>query len=374
MVRVAVAFGLVVLGPALRAADAADDPRQAQVVYGQGMKLFLGSEYGKALELFERAYGLHPDPDYLPAIGRAHHKLGRLDVACSYYQRYLVARPSGDNVVGVRRYLEELQPSYDCSGTSKPVAQGELVIVGGPAGTRVSIEGKLVGVTPLGALAVPVGERTVHLAPPDRPAREVKVTIRVATTTTLEVTDVFPVITRGTLRITGTGAADRVLVDGRPVASVAAPIELDAGTHVIEATPLEGAPFRAEVHVAPGVETAVAVTFATVALERGIGPWPWVVGGVGAGAALTGLVFTLVANRQQSEAEEKLDTTLHQSALDNDTVAYALYGVGGALVVGGVTWGLIARYRADGGPRTSSWWIVPSGGRSHIAAVLTLEL
>lgn len=359
----ALSLMLALATPALAA-----EPPTARQLYDQGYALAVKGKHGKALVLFERAYGLSPEPDYLPAIGRAHDKLGRFDVACSYYQRYLKAKPKGELVDGVKKYLAELQPKYDCAAASKPLEQGTLVLIAGPAGTKVSVDGKLIGATPLTPVAVPVGERIVLLAPPDRPAKETRVVIRVGETTTLDITSVFPAVTRGRLRVSGTVNSDRVLIDGRPVASVAEPLEVNAGTHVVEVTRADVDPFRAEVAVIAGSETTIAVTFATSTAPKGIGPWPWVLGGVGVAALVTGVVFTVVANRQYAEYEDGggKDDSKRQSSIDNDTAAYTLYGVGGALFVSGLTWGLIAHYQNKPAPPKTTWLLTPFGDATRL--------
>jgi hypothetical protein len=71
----------------------AQDAKNAEVeaIYAEGAALYRAGKYRAAIERFERAYALYPEPNLLYNIGRSHEALGELDQALSAYDRCLAA-------------------------------------------------------------------------------------------------------------------------------------------------------------------------------------------------------------------------------------------------------------------------------------------
>lgn len=177
-------------------------------------------------------------------------------------------------------------------------------------------------------------------------------------TVKLDLDVVFPKITTGQLLFVGGLQGDMLRVDGIDMGKVPAhAIELRDGTHSV-AVERGGRTFETPIVIRAGREHSVTIVFPETA-SKGPSPWPWIVGGTGLGAGLVGLVFTVVANRQYDEykSDPTGSANLLESSKDNDTVAYALYGVGGALLVTGVV----------------LYFALPRGGAERAASLPAIE-
>lgn len=64
---------------------------EVEAIYAEGAALYRAGKYRAAIERFERAYALYPEPNLLYNIGRSHEALGELDAALSAYDRCLAA-------------------------------------------------------------------------------------------------------------------------------------------------------------------------------------------------------------------------------------------------------------------------------------------
>lgn len=68
------------------AAAPAGDP---EALSGEAVKKFQAKEYDEAVELFEKAYAIDPQPNYLFNIGRVYEEKGDLENAVVFYQRFV---------------------------------------------------------------------------------------------------------------------------------------------------------------------------------------------------------------------------------------------------------------------------------------------
>lgn len=71
------------------------DKVQAEQLSAQAIGEFNGKNYDKAVELFEQAYDLDPQPNYLFNIGRVYEEAGNLESAVDFYARF-VKQPGVD--------------------------------------------------------------------------------------------------------------------------------------------------------------------------------------------------------------------------------------------------------------------------------------
>lgn len=83
-------------------APAEGQPEVSDAARSEGEKLseeaiakFQAKDYDGAIELFERAYELDPQPNYLFNIGRVHEEAGNLEAAVKYYAKF-VKQPGVD--------------------------------------------------------------------------------------------------------------------------------------------------------------------------------------------------------------------------------------------------------------------------------------
>jgi tetratricopeptide (TPR) repeat protein len=125
---IALSFGLslsLALGPQLVfAAPAASEPppdadtgvsqaekTEAEQLSGQAIVEFNAKNYDKAVELFEQAYAVDPQPNYLFNIGRVHEEAGNLEAAVEYYGRFV--KQPGVDITARETALERLRVLRD---------------------------------------------------------------------------------------------------------------------------------------------------------------------------------------------------------------------------------------------------------------------
>src|SRR5262245_18203367 len=81
----------------------------ARALYDEGVKRFRSGEFREALELFEKAYALDPDPVLVYNIARAHESLGDGERALDAYKRYLESSPNAEDRGAVEQRMSTLQ-------------------------------------------------------------------------------------------------------------------------------------------------------------------------------------------------------------------------------------------------------------------------
>lgn len=142
--------------PAAKPPDAAAK-QEARRRFEHGTQLYSDGEYSVALAEFERAYALVPDYRVLYNIGQVSIQLGQYARALVTLKEYLsrgAGELSGDRAKSVQGDLEML-----AGRTAIIVLEVE------PEGVEVTIDGRVVGTTPIAdpAMVVDVGERRVDL-------------------------------------------------------------------------------------------------------------------------------------------------------------------------------------------------------------------
>ncbi|MCA9704829.1 MAG: tetratricopeptide repeat protein [Myxococcales bacterium] len=91
----AVALGLAPSLPVLAATHAAVEPEtdeasgDPEALSSEAVEKFQAKDYDAAIELFEQAYAVDPQPNYLFNIGRVYEEKGDLQNAVVYYQRFV---------------------------------------------------------------------------------------------------------------------------------------------------------------------------------------------------------------------------------------------------------------------------------------------
>ena len=93
--------------PGLPASAMAPDQAEVDAVIAQAVEKFQNKEYDEAAVLFEQAYDMSPEPNYLFNIGRVYEEKGDLEKAVEYYGRFV---REGEVELGAREVaLERLQ-------------------------------------------------------------------------------------------------------------------------------------------------------------------------------------------------------------------------------------------------------------------------
>lgn len=90
MKNLSLAFAIALLALAPAAARAQDDPRgDAIKLAEEGIALYGKRDYRAAIETFEKAYAIDPDPNLLFNIARSHERLGENARAIERYEAFL---------------------------------------------------------------------------------------------------------------------------------------------------------------------------------------------------------------------------------------------------------------------------------------------
>ncbi len=102
---------LVGLALLLVACGSAPPPKvkTAKEFYVDGKLQYEVEQYQAALDDWENAYLLHPDPALLFDIGQANRKLGNLERALENFRDYLSALPLSMNRPAVEKAITELE-------------------------------------------------------------------------------------------------------------------------------------------------------------------------------------------------------------------------------------------------------------------------
>lgn len=78
--------GMVVAAPPLNAQSTVD-AKQVERLYAEGAALYREGKYRAAIERFEAAYALYPEPNLQYNIGRAYEALANIEAAIAAYER-----------------------------------------------------------------------------------------------------------------------------------------------------------------------------------------------------------------------------------------------------------------------------------------------
>lgn len=155
-----VRFGAAILVPVLAStlasphlARAADDRAAAKALAATAATLAKQERYQEAIELYEKAYGLDPDPVLLFNIAYLYEKQGKLFEAVRGYELTLDAETSAPQRRDTESRLEQLRPR----------APGRLALDGTPPGARVLVDGRSVGVLPTSSLELPAGDHELRV-------------------------------------------------------------------------------------------------------------------------------------------------------------------------------------------------------------------
>jgi tetratricopeptide (TPR) repeat protein len=96
--------------------------RNAESHYNKGMKAYNLGHFPEAIEEFEKAYELAPEPILLYNIAQSHRQDGNAQRAAFFYRRYLEAAPDAKNRAEIEKRLAELQSQIDAPKDSPAIA------------------------------------------------------------------------------------------------------------------------------------------------------------------------------------------------------------------------------------------------------------
>ncbi len=203
-------------------AAAADAKRHFEA----GVKLYAERVYAGALAEFEESYRLAGKAVALKNVAQCHRDLKQFAEAYDTY-RQLLAQHATDlkpkDKADVEKSVEEL---------AKVI--GTIEIVAEPAGAEISIDGKVVGTTPLKPVHVDVGAHEIKIGKPGFQPFAKSVTL-VAEQHAAVSAALVPEVTTGRVAVAEPGGlAVKVLVDDKEVGSAPWEGDLAPGTHTIQ--------------------------------------------------------------------------------------------------------------------------------------------
>jgi len=144
---------------------AGSDVEQARKHFSQGLKLYKDGDFDAALVQFERAYVSKPNFKVLYNIAQCHFELHEYVEARDALSRYL--KDGDGNVDAERKSAVE----NDLAELERRIAHVKLTV--NVDGATVYVDGKRVGVTPLGSpIDVSEGQRTISIESPDRGSKQ----------------------------------------------------------------------------------------------------------------------------------------------------------------------------------------------------------
>lgn len=312
--------------------------------FARGQALFESGDYDGALEALDAAVSLDPQPRYFYNIALVHEWKGdylRARRAMEGFLRRANDGPDRDRArVALERYRERSRV-------------GRVVVRVTPPGAQVQVDGMERGTTPLPeALELAPGERRVRVQKKGfTPWEQTEVLVGGQ----LLVLDVsLGRVPEGQLRVDVRAGGARVALDGRVLGTgpLSHDVSVPPGAHQIRVERPGAYPLLREVEVPAWEEAAVVIAAAELEPVPEPSPWPWVVIGVGAAATATGIGLTVTAGgirddydadwdpeheryRTKTEAQRVRD----QARIDDlETGSAVAFGIGAALVVGGLVW------------------------------------
>lgn len=367
---------LAAAGPALAQDETTE---KAKAAFARGKTALDAGQFPEALAAFQEAYALKPLPPMLKNIAVVHESMGNLPLAVEFYGKYLESNPKDadkirESVANLKKTLDTswatIQLTTEPAGASvwvgtkagpprgttpftlqvpsgkqtlilektgfqvvtRPlsVAAGRVTPVGialpplmpilvvrsTPVGAQVLIDGKPSGKTPFNQ-AVQGGPHKLELRMPGFAPQMRDIDLTAAHTAAA------PLVVDATLTeqaATGELALEidrkgsEILVDGQPVgvSPLASPLSLPQGLHKLEVRPKGAGKVHEEmVTINAGQVTTTRVTFGggdepVAASGGGVSnrTWSYIVAGTGGALLVTGGVFGILANGANGDLED----------------------------------------------------------------------
>lgn len=316
--------------------------------HSRGTAAFNAGRFEEAAQHFKEAFAAEPRGNLLYNIGLCYEKVGRVEDAVAYYQRFVDALPNSPKRPAVQRKITELKQQLSDRYVEVSVATS-------PPGAVIFVDDKSKGA--MGAAPV-----TFKLLPgkyaiiAEMPGHE-------AATQRIELQEGAPAMVDlvligsdqvGTVNLLISERDADVMLDGRRIGRSPLPdsVRMRAGGHDLLVMKPGFATFKKKIDVQPGVEQRIDVQLSGEAVgDLGGGGgggggsiWPWVTVGVGVAAVGAGVFTGLSAQNLHDQLDDKRKKGELIAPADIDTgnnlvlMTNVLMGVGVAAIAGGVTW------------------------------------
>lgn len=100
---------------------------------GEAVEHYSAGRYENAIELFERAFAVHKEPELLYNIGRCYERLAVPDAAVQWYEKFLempgttgeLRTKALNNITTLRKEIEALEESHNASEQRRTQTEGE---------------------------------------------------------------------------------------------------------------------------------------------------------------------------------------------------------------------------------------------------------
>jgi tetratricopeptide (TPR) repeat protein len=326
----------------LVAATAAADPRDAQRAFAAGRAAYELGDFATAVEAFDRAYAIDPDPEtafsFAQALRRAYYvdlDPALLERARGLYEAYLRARPAGVRARHSRQHLATIERLLARLAPKQPDAAPEtqLLILSEVAEAHARVDGGAEVIVPAIVRTTP-GAHHVRIEASGHDPAELEV---IALDGKQVVATAAPLPRPGRLRIRAPGSAtvslDGVRLDGDETSVV-------AGRHQLLVRRTGFVPQLREIFVPLDGAVTVDVSLSPTARRRTARALLWTSAGLGTATAVAGIA----AYRAQSAALDArpasgpTDPAAYNSAVDRRDAWRDVAIAGGiaALAAGGV--------------------------------------
>lgn len=254
---------------------ATDLTGQALVEYDTARILYGDRDYTGALVKFQHAYELSHDPRLLWNIAACEKNLRRYSRMLRLLERY---EREGGNLLTEQDRAE----ANELANTVRRLVSSLIIEVSEP-GATVSIDGELIGQTPLpGPVLVDLGKRRISVEKPGFKEHVMVQDVPGASEVNLSVT--LQKETRESQLIVSAPGADEIFIDGKLVGKSHFQGPIASGRHSVRVNADGSRPYFSDLLVRPGETRTVDVN-----LERGgkgLGSAFWIASGLAVAAGL----------------------------------------------------------------------------------------
>ena len=369
---------LTLSGPALAQsevpAEEAEVTDPAFDAYNRAREAYRDGDFDRALDLLRQAARQDEKPVYVYNMARVLEAMGRHADAHASFQR--------------ARALPGMEPELDALAKSalerlEPIKAKAVVKFDPPEGTLVQLDEQVLVDTSKQQVRES-GSHQICITDADGAAMRCWVrSLEAGITTT------WPPkasgATRGAITLPEGEPLDSMELDGfRLVADLTRlrSVAVDIGAHVVKSKAPGGLVYVHQLDVLPGRPATFprvgGVLEAGQLVEEPMGPWPWIIGGTGIAALIVGgtLLGVAPAHRKNETSDavgglgfqvsDKFRQTEHLQAWEEsrrmEKGGYAMVGIGGAALIGGLTWLLASAYGGDDAPAESAldFHVVPT--------------
>lgn len=199
-----------------------DKQAAAAELKAKGDTAMLDLRYDEALDFYEKAYALDPNPALLYNQGRAYQARGSFPEALSMLRRFDAEAPPELRARVPR--LDELIAELERKVTN-------LTVVVNVAGARLVVGTRDLGTSPAPMTVVNAGDAVIKASKKGYRVLEKKVVLEGGKAQTVNLT-LVPLKTTGLLQVRSVAGA-LVFVDGKEVGSVPTDVEVEPGEHTV---------------------------------------------------------------------------------------------------------------------------------------------